>query len=252
MKLADNDSSSSDALLSEYGGIANLAGINLPSSSRDKGPYVLSTMRSKEFLKHLMTFNSVTENLIAVKTYNSNTGKILYDPDLYDSETNEWKRKPKGMLTSKPSHIEVSEFYNKSFNAWQDEKSGFIYISFSHQSPFFSYDFLKLIISEVNSELRLKDLKDSNESLEYLHTMLNKTSDTDLRKSISNLIESQIKVQMLANIRDDYAFSAIDEPFLPEDKSSPNRILIVLTGLLFGFFAGIFIVASKFILTKNK
>ena len=127
----------------------------------------------------------------------------------------------------------------------------FIYIDFTHESPIFADEFLNLIIQEINSQIRSQDLKESEESLEYLYQLLDKTSDNDLRNLVFNLIETQLKTQMLANIQEDYLFKKIDSPFLPEKISSPNRPLIILIGCFFGLLLSILYILMNEIF-KNR
>ena len=45
------------ALASQYGGLASMAGISLPSSGVDSGTYVIKVLKSRQFAKHLMSFS---------------------------------------------------------------------------------------------------------------------------------------------------------------------------------------------------
>ena len=251
LKVSDSDSNQIDSLVSDYGGLASMAGISLPSSSDNKGPFIISVIRSKEFLKHLLTFEQVKLNLMAVQSYNKDTKKIVYDNNKFDFKNKKWIRDFDDGRSQNPSYVEVSEVYNESINVWQDDKTSFIYIDFTHESPIFADEFLNLIIQEINSQIRSQDLKESEESLEYLYQLLDKTSDNDLRNLVFNLIETQLKTQMLANIQEDYLFKKIDSPFLPEKISSPNRPLIILIGCFFGLLLSILYILMNEIF-KNR
>jgi len=48
------------------------------------------------------------------------------------------------------------------------------------------------------------------------------------------IIEEQIKNKMLAEASPDYAFLAVSPSMVPEEKSEPNRVLIVILGTLLG------------------
>ena len=56
----------------------------------------------------------------------------------------------------------------------------------------------------------------------------------EIRKAIFNLIESQLQIQMLSNVKNDYILTAIDKPYVPENKSSPDRAFILIMGAFFG------------------
>ena len=251
LKLSDGDSSQIDSLVSDYGGLASMAGISLPSSSDNKGPFITSLIRSKEFFLFFLTFEQVKLNLMAVQNYDKHTKKIVYDNEKFDFKNKKWIRDFDDGRSQNPSYVEVSEVYNDSINLWQDDKTSFIYIDFTHESPLFANDFLNLIIKEINSQMRSQDLKKSEESLTYLYKLLEKTSDNDLRDLVFNLIETQFKTQMLANIQEDYAFREIDSPFLPEKISSPNRYLIILIGFIFGLIASILFILMNAVFTNR-
>ena len=55
----------------------------------------------------------------------------------------------------------------------------------------------------------------------------------------------QLKKKMMANVKEDYLLEVLDKPFVPEEKSSPVRTLIVLYGILAGFILSCLIVFYK-------
>ena len=75
----------------------------------------------------------------------------------------------------------------------------------------------------------------------YLYQELEKTKDVDLRLSINQLIESQMKKKMLARVKTNYLLEPLDLPFVPEERASPVRTKIVLFGSLLGLLIAIFL-----------
>ncbi len=51
---------------------------------------------------------------------------------------------------------------------------------------------------------------------------------------IYQLIESQTRILMLADVREDYRFQVIDPSYVPEARVSPNRMMIIILGTLAG------------------
>ena len=49
-------------------------------------------------------------------------------------------------------------------------------------------------------------------------------------------MKSNLKIMTLTNIKDDYILEYVDHPFLPQEKDSPHRILIIIIGFLVIFF----------------
>lgn len=249
LKVEDetNNSGGMSSLVSQYGGLASLAGISIPSAGDSKSSYIIETIKSKEFLKHLLTFDDVKINLVAARSFNNNTKQIIYDSSIYNKELNKWTRKTPNQRQRIPSYLEVyEEFYINNINVSQDKLSGFILISFNHISPHFAKDMIDLIIREVNSVIRNKDMQQSQKSLNYLELRLKETSNKDILDSINNLISAQLKVQMLSNTKESYALSSIDMPYIPELKAAPNRIFFLVIGLLSGFA-----ISSLFFLVRH-
>lgn len=248
------DESSSSSLLSQYGNVANLAGIRLPQSkSANQANMAIAILKSRSFLKHLIDEDSsIRQFLIASKFYDFDKKTIYFDSSKFDSEKNKWVREPKKGVSIIPSHLEVQEYFLKIFKADIDQESGFIRLSIEHISPDFAESFLRLIISELNNITRIDDINSSQLALEYLYNEAAKNSVTSIELSISKLIESQLKTKMLAQIEPNYFLDIIDEPFRPEVKSGPNRKSTVIISFLAGLiFSSIFVMAS-FIYRKEK
>ena len=70
--------------LSGMGGLASMAGISLPSSGEDKSEIAIKTIQSRAFLKHLITFENVLPSIMAAKSYDRKSKKILFDQEIYN------------------------------------------------------------------------------------------------------------------------------------------------------------------------
>ena len=218
--------------LSRFSGIASLAGITMPSGGTDKGALIVNTIMSRAFLKNLLSSESVLPSLMAAKSYDSESKKLEYDPDIYDAANKKW-------LQTTPSYLAVYDVYMKQLTLNYVETRGIIYLSIEHISPIFAKEFLDLIIREADALLRQKDLQQSSDALEYLASEISKTSLIDMKSSINQLIQSQLETQMMAKISTDYALKVIDPAFIPEIKFKPSRFLIILLGVALGFVIGI-------------
>ena len=226
LSLKDEASSSSKSRLNS---VAQLTGLNLSSQSENKGAVVTETVKSREFVKHLMSFKDVLPGLMAFEAYNKEKRAIDYDKSKYIPETNEW--------ISTPSLIETHKEYTRNVvSIYQDKAdTGFIYVSVTHPSPSFSKFLLELIVQEMNELVRQRDLKESENALSYLENELSNTKLIEMKQSINILIQSQLETQMMAKIGNDYVFRVIEPPFLPEEKVAPRKKLITFLGTSLGF-----------------
>ena len=246
------DSGGLSSMSSQYGGLASIAGISLPSSSSKKSDYAVETIKSRDFLQHLLKFEGITENLFAAKSFNNSSKKITYDLALFDPLKGEWIRETSINRKKVPSHLEIYPKYIKDLNINIDSESGFIKISFSHLSPIFAKEFLDLVIRELNIVSRIRDLDESILALDFLQNQLPKVQQTDMRKSLNNLISSQLKTKMFANIRKDYLVSFIDGAFVPEVRSAPNRSILCILGAFLGIiFSSLAVLIRHYLFHKS-
>jgi len=232
--------------LSRYSGLAAMAGVSLPSSGDDKAAQTIELIKSRKFVKHLLTFENILPSMMAAKSYNSESQELLFDQKLYDSETKTWKRKPKKNRPIIPSYLETHEEYTDNMlSISQDKITGFISINIEHISPLFAKELLDLIIRESNELIRKKDMEESKQGLEYLTSELSKTPFVEIKESINSLIEAQLETQMLAQINQDYILIEIEPPFIPEEKSKPSRSIICVLGTMLGGMLSMLIVLLR-------
>ena len=233
-------SASGNQGLSQYSGLAAMAGITLPSSSgEDKAAQMIELIKSRKFVKHLMTFENILPSILAAESYNKSTQELLFNQKVYESETKTWKN------NEIPSYLEAHSAYLNMLSVRQDKKTGFIYINIEHISPVFAKEFSELIIREANELLRKKDMDESKQGLEYLTSELSKTPFVAIKESINALIEVQLETQMMAQINQDYIFVEIEPPFIPEQKSKPTRVYICVVGTILGGILSVLIVLIR-------
>jgi hypothetical protein len=226
-----------------------MAGINLPSvGSESNNDFIISYIKSRDFVKHLITFDDVLPNIMASKGYNMTTKSIIYDSEIYDLKTRKWVRKVKSSQSIIPSYLEAHKKYLEDIILiYEDDDSKFITLSVEHHSPIFAELFLNLIIDELNFYMKEKALNESDKAISFLKPELN-TPIVELQSLVASQIASQLKIQMIANSRDEYFVKYIDPPFIPDKKYKPKRAIICILGTILGFILSvIFVVTTYFI-----
>lgn len=244
--LVARDASANQSLLSQYSGVASLVGVSLPGSGDTKVSEIIEIIKSRKFVKHLITFENILPSIIAAKSYDGDSKELIFDTNIFDSKTKIWTRNPRKYKTSMPSYIEAHELYiEELLNISQDKITSFIHISIEHISPIFAKEFLELIIREANSLKRTKDIEESSEALQYLKLELSATPLVVIQEAINALIEAQLEMKMMAQINEDYSLVSIEPPFIPEGKSKPSRFILVAIGIILGFLIGSFVVLIR-------
>ncbi len=233
--LSVSSGSNPRAGLSNLSGLASMAGINLDSGGgADKSILAIETVKSRAFLKHLITFENILPSIMAAKSYDFQSKKIQYDPEIYNENKGEWVREPQKNKQSKPSYLEAYETYLGQVSIDKDQLTNLVSISVAHISPVFAKEFLELIVNEANELLRNKDLRESSDAITFLATEVPKSSLITMKDSINTLHIAQLEKQMLSKINTEYVLKVIEPPFVPENKSSPQRSIICILGTFLG------------------
>jgi LPS O-antigen subunit length determinant protein (WzzB/FepE family) len=89
-------------------------------------------------------------------------------------------------------------------------------------------------------------IKEAQLSIDYLNDQIKVTPYPELRALFYELIQQHTQSMMLAKVRHEYALTTLDAPLVPEEKSSPNRSLIVIISCLFGVMLGSIIILIRF------
>tara|TARA_Y100001935_G_scaffold205155_1_gene174022 strand:+ start:586 stop:1509 length:924 start_codon:yes stop_codon:yes gene_type:complete len=231
--------------LSGIGGLASMAGINISPRGMAKSAIAIETIKSRAFLKHLISFENVLPELMAPEKYDSELRKTVFDKQVYDEKTSEWVRKNRSNNNSKPTYLEAFQIYNKLISVREDKNNGLLVLSFEHISPVFAEQFLSLIIKEVNELLRNKDLQESSDAIAFLSSEIPKSSLITMKDAINQLVQSKLETQMMARISSEYILKIIEPPFVPEKKFKPVRSMICIFGTLLGGLLAVIIVLIR-------
>ena len=242
--LIARDSQNSGSL-SQYSGLASLAGVSLPSSGATPVSEVMEIIRSREFVKHLITFENVLPSIMAAKSYDAASQELYFDPEIYDAKTKTWIRETSKNKGTKPSYLQAHKAYLAMLSISQDKKTGLVSIKIEHISPIFAKDFLALVIKQANTLNREIDIDSSSKALSYLKIELSQTSLVEIKKSINQLIEAQLETRMVASIYDEYSLISLEPPFIPEEKSRPGRSFMVILGTMLGGILSVIIVLIR-------
>ena len=89
-------------------------------------------------------------------------------------------------------------------------------------------------------------------AIEYLEKEVSETQSEELKLLFYKLIQSKIEKNMLAYSRDEYLFRVIDPAFIPEEHSSPNRLILILIGAILGIIFGIIFIFYKEIVLQKE
>lgn len=243
--LAPNDDTQSNmSVFSDIGGLASLAGIDVGSSSSASDYNVtIRSLSSRQFLKDFIEERDLFLDIFAVSSYDLDTGKTEYDPTLYDVEKAQWVRKIQKPYLPKPSAYEVRETLLERLTIDKDNKTGFLFLTYTHANPNFAKYILDSLIVDINIYMKNRDIAFYERVSSSLLEAVRGETDKNLIKSIYSLLESNEKKLAIAKASNEYALKIIDQPIVPEKKSYPFRSkMVIIMSLLGGIFSTIFFV----------
>jgi len=88
-----SDAGSSQAM-SNIGGLASLAGINLQTQSAGNSTKALKKLTTLSFYEDNILPNIFLPDLMALNSWDSKNNKIIYDKNIFNSDTQTWNKMP--------------------------------------------------------------------------------------------------------------------------------------------------------------
>lgn len=247
-------SSSLSGAMKNYSGLANLAGLNIPSQDGDGNSVkAIEKLKSFSFFENFMLPNIYLPNLMAVQSWNHKTGILIYDEDIYDETSNAWLREasyPKKIIPSAQESFLI--FKSQHLSLSEDKKTGFISVAISHQSPYVAKKWVEILIEEINTFYRQKDKLEAQKAVAYLNKQIAKTNLSEIKQIMAELVQQETQKLTLIEANESYVFEYIDPPVVMERKSEPSRAIICILGALLGGMFSILIVLIRYYAFKKK
>lgn len=242
------------SLASQFGGIASLAGITMPSSA------------STTEMVNLLNSNLLRKTIIETH----NLLPVLF-PDQWDKEKKTWKEPGiiirqigclKKLLLTQPiagkketNYPDIWDGIRKLddiINIKYDSKDDIITISADFSDPDMSARIVNYFVIALNEHMSGEAKRIANINKEYLEKQLRESNDPLIQQKIYNLIAEKIETIMMAEVKEGFAFKTLDPPMAPDKKSKPKRALIVILAFIVSLFFAIFTVLLKDYFRKIK
>ena len=229
---ASEEKSGASSTLSQFGGLAAMAGISIPSDSNVE--QTVATLESRKFLSQYIDRKKLLP--------------VLFE-EIWDAESQSWLVQNQ---EDEPTKQKAVAAFKEILSVDEDKKSGLISLSISWKDPAVAAEWSNDLVKQLNEQLREKAITDSQKRVGYLEQELAKTTLQDMRTVLYNLLESEKQKAMLANVNEDFALEVIDPAITPETREKPKRKLIVALGGVCGGFLGIFAVFLAEFMKKLK
>ncbi|WP_105171043.1 GNVR domain-containing protein [Pseudoalteromonas sp. T1lg24] len=239
------------AIAGQFGGLANMAGISLGGKSDVN--LLMDTLKSRNFLKSFIEKEDIKVEIFAVEGWDMSSNELLFNPEIYDIDSKKWVRKPEGLRQSEPSLEETYTKFSEMINVARNKKTDLLTVSLTFYSPEISKLWLEKLLEHLSEYLREQDKLEAQKSLDYLSNNRKEIAISELRVVFAELLREQHQKLMLANVKSIYGYEIRDSAYMPEEKASPKRAIIVIVSTFFAFVLSIaFVFIRKFIgIVKN-
>ncbi len=221
----DSGSNKLAGLASQFGGLASLAGVNIPSSSSSKVE-ALAIVTAPGFLASFVERHNLLPTLF---------------PRQWNPNTNLWR-----MQNGHPppnSQDGAKIFQDEVLTVKDDRKTGVIILAIDWRDRKQAAIWANQLVTEINANMRSRALLESQRSINFLTAEAEKYQNTEVRQAIYKLMDSEFKTSMLANVRSDYAFKILDAAQPPNELRfrSPKLVICLFIGVILGSFIGLII-----------
>jgi len=231
-----NLSRSLTGALSQIGGLATLAGINIGNADTTTEE-ALAVLESRQF----------TERFIV----DLNLMPVLFE-SAWDAKNGRWRTDDED---EQPTLAKGAAFFSDEvLQVVRDRQRGLITIQIDWFDREASARWANELVARLNAEMRDRAIEKTDASLRFLENEFAATGLVGTREAIGRLIETQISERMLANVTHEFAFRVVDAALPPDkhDPIRPNKFLLFLAGPLVGFAFGVVAVLVWFSVRGGK
>lgn len=236
MPVSEDTSANMSGLMSQFGGLAGLAGIDIGKGGQNNVELIIETVRSRAFLAEFINKYNLIIPILAASGWDRETNTLVIDDSLYDQSTSTWVRTATPPRKATPTVYEAVEELRDIATIKLDDENGFVTIAVEFYSPYLAKQWVEWMVQDANHWIRSKKKQEVDKSIQFLSEQAELTNVVEMKTSFYKLIEEQIKTKMLTEVREEYALKVIDPATLPELKSSPMRALICIVITLAGLF----------------
>ena len=205
----------------QFGGLAALGGVSLPTGSNRNE--TLALLKSREFATRIIEDEGLMPVLFARR---------------WDAGTRRWRVTNPADV---PTLFDAWELFDKRIRTViEDRDRGLVTLRIEMRDRKLAADLANSMVVKLNEALRQRKLQELDDSIEYLQRELVKTTLVQLRDAMASVMETQVSERMLATARKDYALRVIDPARTPDARRYvwPKPALAGALGLVLGGMLG--------------
>lgn len=232
------------AAIGGLGGLASLAGVNIP---QDQGSLnfslYLEGLHSRSLADALVRHSELMHT-IYVREWNEEASRWQQPVSLVSSAANVVK----GALGipvrpwRQPDGGRLQEYLEREVTVIEDPKKPFAVVAYRHPDPIFAAKFLDVLNTELDDMIRAKALARSTSNIAYLSGQLGEVTIAEHRLAITQALSEQEKQRMAANSSAPFAADPFGAASASAYPTSPRPALALGVSVLGGLVVGILLV----------
>jgi LPS O-antigen subunit length determinant protein (WzzB/FepE family) len=237
------------------GGIASLAGIELPSGSNMDFTSFPLLMQSREVAQ--------------VMVQNEDLMRRFYLEE-WDPQAKTWRQPDrsavgfalshlKSIVTgnpvqdySSPNAVRLSEFVSGEISASIDSKSDLLNVKVETKDPELMQEFIAGLVFETDQLLRQRFITEGTAALEFYKEQLLRAQSGEHREALAQLIVQEEQKLMLATRSNSYVAEILRGPDISMKPTSPKSMIVLALSMILGLFAGFGIVLVRGALSDRR
>lgn len=225
------ESDPTSQLMSQFGSLANLVGVNVGGPT-DAEP--LAVLQSREFARDFIERRHLLPILFARR---------------WDATHSRWL----GPREKWPDVRDGVRFFDKRVRRIvQDRKSGLIEVWMDWKDPVLAAEWADAYLSDANERLRDRSIKQSQANVDYLRSQMADMNLVSLQQPVGRLLEIELQKLMLAHSSAQFAFRVVDAAEIPKRPTRPWKKLIIAGAFFLGAFLACLFVTVRQALRQDR
>jgi uncharacterized protein involved in exopolysaccharide biosynthesis len=213
--LAPASKKGAGGALSQVGGLASLAGINLQGAGEGEPVAVL---KSRDFAGAFIA--------------DLNLVPVLVEPSFWNDDKTDIRDA-------------VRLFDLKVRTVTEDKKTGLVTLGIRWKDPETAASWANILVTRLNDRMRNQASREAERNVAYLQKQIAETSVIALQQSLGRVLEGELQKLLLAQGNEEFAFKVIDRATPPKYRDAPRRTFITLLAALLGAMLGVVVVILR-------
>ncbi|MDA8577344.1 Wzz/FepE/Etk N-terminal domain-containing protein [Rhodobacteraceae bacterium] len=242
------DQSSAGGNLGGLGGLATLAGVQLPSGGATEFITFQAMLKSQEVASRLFADENLVQRLFADEWNEGRKSFLRPAP----STLGNVKRLLEPLLTGEgqgayvaPNAARLAEKITGAVSVSEDKTSGMLKLSIESSKPKLASDLLLALIRETDGFLKERFVISGSEALQFYQQKIAKARSREHREALAKLIATEEQKLMLATRDGPFVVEIMMGPDQSLRPTSPKSSLILALGLVLGLFLGAAVVLLR-------